>query len=67
MKAAPILLKRNRTQIVSLIRKASKGVAIISICLLLLLSIIALKTYKTKLGYKLPISKNNFSKVSIEN
>ncbi|NSW88556.1 hypothetical protein CL651_002235 [bacterium] len=67
MKATAILLKRNKTQLITIIKKATRGVAILSISLLLLISIIALKTYKTELGYKLTKSKNNFSKVLMEN
>ena len=67
MKTSSILLERNRTQIVSLIKHASRGIALAAISIFLLISIIGLKAYKTELGYELTKSINTYSKISIEN
>jgi cell division protein FtsL len=67
MRASSIPLERNRTQIVSLIKHASRGIALAGISIFLLISIVGLKAYKTELGYELTKSINTYSKISIEN
>ena len=67
MKASSILLERNRTQIISLVKGASKSIIIAGLSLFLLISIIGLKAFKTELGYELTKSKNTYSKILIEN
>jgi len=67
MKASSILLERNRTQIISLVKGASKSIIIAGLSLFLLISIIGLKAFKTELGYELTKSKSTYSKILIEN
>ena len=67
MKASSILLERNKTQIISMLKGASKTIVVAALSLLLLISIIGLKAFKTELGYKLTKSKNTYSKVLMEN
>ena len=59
MKASSILLERNKTQIISMLKGASKTIVVAALSLFLLISIIGLKAFKTELGYKLTKSKNH--------
>ncbi len=67
MKASTLSLRRSKTEIFSRIKKASKSLAFVSIGVFLLIAIIALKTYKTELGYKLTQSKTTYSEILIKN
>ena len=52
MKASSILLERNKTQIISMLKGASKTIVVAALSLFLLISKIGLKAFKTELGYK---------------
>ena len=62
-----LLLARNKTKIISSIKTFSKPFSILTISLILLISIISLKTFKTKVGYKLTKSNLTRTKTLLEN
>ena len=67
MKSETILLERNKTQIITLIKNTSRAIIITILCIVLLISIIGLKAYKTELGYELTKSKSDYLKILMEN
>ena len=67
MKTETILLQRNKPQLVSLIKASSRPIIILALCVVLLISIIGLKAYKTEVGYELTKSKSSYSKVLMKN